>query len=188
MENTMHWKHMLATAAVGATAVFGIGAALPAGAAPTQTPATSSTSRTCEDGHWPVVVYGRPTQLAPGAAAGLYLWHDRDGWHALVTHPGHQKVSFTINVTSQAKLIATEVRDEHDDVVIEHNDDHTATLHAENFGYVDGMNFRTDCSPRIVVSGTIDGRPLTTAEVFVGHGNRHPGHVPFVVTRRTSSD
>ena len=48
------------------------------------------------------VVDGRPTQLAPGAAAGLYLWHDRDGWHAFVTHPGHHKVSFTINVTSQA--------------------------------------------------------------------------------------
>ena len=94
-------------------------------------------------------------------------------------------MSFTINVTSQARLLATEVRDEHDDVVIERHDDHTATLHADNFGYIDGMNFRTDCSPRIVVSGKIDGRPLTAADVFVGHGNRHPGHVPFLVTRKS---
>jgi hypothetical protein len=184
----MNWKHILATATVGGVAALGIGAVLPAGAAPSQSPAPAtapaSSTPKCDDGHWPVAVDGRPTQLTPGAAAGLYLWHDRDGWHAFVTHPGHDKVTFTINVTSQAKLIATEVRDEHDDVVIEHNDDHTATLHADNFGYLDGMNFRTDCSPRIVVSGSIDGQPLTPANVFVGHGNHSPDHVPFVVARR----
>jgi hypothetical protein len=188
---TMNWKHALATAAVGGIAAIGVGAALPAGAATSQTPSTSSSSSTssatatsCSDGHWPAAVDGRPTQLAPGAAAGVYLWHDGAGWHAFVTHPGHQKVTFNISVTSQAKLVATRARDEHDDVVLEHNDDHTATLHAQNFGYLDGMNFRTDCSPRIVVSGTVEGRPLTPSDVFVGRGNDHPDHVPFIVTRK----
>jgi hypothetical protein len=134
--------------------------------------------------HWPVGVDGRPTQLAAGAAAGLYLWHDGDGWHAFVTHPGHDKVTLTINVTSQAPLVATESHDEHDDAVVEHDDDHTATLHADNFGYLDGMNFRTDCSPRIVVTGSVDGRQLTPADVFVGHGNHQPDHVPFVIVRK----
>ena len=67
----MNWKHMLATRSASAELRYlGIGVALPAGAAPTQTPATSAPSSTtsCEDGHWPLVVDGRPTQLAPGAA------------------------------------------------------------------------------------------------------------------------
>jgi hypothetical protein len=184
----MNLKRALASAAVCGTVAIGIGAVLPAGASTPSTSSAPSASAAatprCDDGHWPIVVDGRPTQLAPGATAGLYLWHDSDGWHAFVTHPGHDKVEFRITVHSESPLTATEARDEHDDAVIERNDDHTATLRADNFGYLDGMNFRTDCSPRVVVSGTIDGQALTAAQVFVGHGNHSPDQVPFVVTRK----
>jgi hypothetical protein len=184
----MNVKRALATVAICGSVAIGIGAVMPAGAAPAQSApsnaATAPATTKCDDGHWPLVVDGRPTDLAPGAAAGLYLWHSRDGWHAFVTHPGHDKVEFRITIHSEAPLVANEARDEHDDAVIERNDDHTATLRADNFGYLDGMNFRTDCSPRIAVSGTVDGQPLTAAEVFIGHGNHNPDQVPFVVARK----
>lgn len=57
------------------------------------------------------------------------------------------------------------------------------TLRARNFGYLDGMSFRTACGRGIEVSGTIDGMPLSPAHVFVGHDRSHPAQFPVTIKR-----
>jgi hypothetical protein len=185
----MNLKRMIAMAAISGTAAIGIGAVLPAGAQ-TSTPSTtsgpepSSETTGCQFGQWPAQAQGRPVQLQAGATAGLYLWHDDVGWHAFVTHANHNPAVFRITVRSTTKIYGVETDDESGDAVIEHADDHAVTLRAANFGYLDGMNFRTACGKGIEVSGTIDGRPLDSAHVFVGHDGAHPGQVPVVIKRK----
>jgi len=188
----MNLKRMVAMAAVCSTAAIGVGAVLPAGAqtssssppaSATSGPEPSSETTGCEFGQWPAEVQGRPAQLEAGAPAGLYLWHDDHGWHAFVTHANHNPVTFRITVRSATKIYGVETHDESGDAVIEHADDHAVTLRARNFGYLDGMNFRTACGKGIEVSGTIDGHPLDAAHVFVGHDGDHPGQFPVTIKR-----
>ena len=181
----MNLKRVIAMAAITGTAAIGLGAALPAGAQTSASDAPEPTAETtgCQFGQWPAAVNGRPVQLQPGATAGLYLWHDDTGWHAFVTHANHRPVTFRITVKSTTKIYGVETHDEGGDAVIEHADDHAVTLRARNFGYLDGMNFRTACGRGIEVSGTIDGHPLDAAHVFVGHDGNHPAQVPVVIKR-----
>ena len=80
-----------------------------------------------------------------------------------MTHANHKPVVFRITVKSSTKIYGVETHDEGGDAVIEHADDHAVTLRATNWGYLDGMNFRTACGRGIEVSGTIDGHPLDAA-------------------------
>ena len=57
-----------------------------------------------------------------------------------------------------------------------------------NHGYVDGVNFHTDCARALVVSHLNRGNVhLPTSEVYLGVSKAHPRHVPFVVHRALSS-
>lgn len=186
----MNLKRVMAMAAVCGTAAIGLGTVLPAGAQSssgvpdntgTTEPAAEATG--CQFGQWPGEVQGRPMQLGAGADAGLYLWHNDHGWHAFVTHADHQQVTFRITVRSATNVYGVESHDERGDGVIEHADQHTVTLRATNYGYLDGMNFRTACGRGIEVSGTINGQPLTASQIFVGHDGDHPAHFPVTITR-----
>jgi hypothetical protein len=189
----MNLKRVIAMAAVCGTVAIGMGAVLQAGAQPSSGPPSaaatgsapepSSETTGCRFGQWPTSVQGRPMQLQAGATAGLYLWHDTYGWHAFVTHANHTPVVFRITIKSSTKIYGVETRDEGGDAVIEHADDHAVTLRATNWGYIDGMNFRTACGRGIEVSGTIDGHPLDAAHVFVGHDGDHPGQFPITIKR-----
>jgi len=180
----MNLKRIMAAAAVCGVVAIGLGTVLPAGAQTgrdTSEPAPETTQ--CQYGQWPGEVHGRPVQLQPGAEAGLYLWHDDHGWHAFVTHADHTPVLFRITVRSTSKIYGVETHDEHGDAVIEHADDHAVTLRARNFGYLDGMNFRTACGPGIEVSGRINGTPLQASQVFIGHDGEHPATFPVKIKR-----
>lgn len=186
----MNLKRVIAMATITGAVAIGIGAVLPAGAqtnAPTtatgSAPEPSSETTGCSFGQWPDAVQGRPVQLQAGANAGLYLWHDTTGWHAFVTHANHRPVVFRITVRSTTKIYGVETHDEGGDAVIEHADDHAVTLRATNYGYLDGMNFRTACGQGIEVSGTIDGVALTPAHVFVGHDGNNPPQFPVRIKR-----
>jgi hypothetical protein len=184
----MNLKRIIAMAAISGAAAIGLGAVLPAGAqsdTPSSGTGTEPSSETtgCQFGQWPAEVQGRPVPLQAGATAGLYLWHDDHGWHAFVTQANHEPVVFRITVKSTTKIYGVETHDESGDAVIEHADTHAVTLGARNFGYLDGMNFRTACGRGIEVSGTIDGHPLDAAHVFVGHDGDHPGQFPVTIKR-----
>src|SRR5207245_2055907 len=164
---TMNLKRVIAMTAISGVAAIGLGGLLPAGAqTASDAPEPAAEATGCAYGQWPAEVQGRPVQLQAGAAAGLYLWHDDHGWHAFVTHANHRPVEFRITVRSTTRIYGVETHDESGDAVIEHADEHAVTLRARNFGYLDGMNFRTECGTGIEVSGTIDGAPLNAAHVF----------------------
>jgi len=186
----MNLKRVIVMATVWCAAAIGLGTVLPAGAqTATSVPDSTGTSEPaaettgCQFGQWPADVQGRPVQLKAGAEAGLYLWHNDHGWHAFVTHADHQKVTFRITVRSTTNIYGVETHDERGDAVIEHADEHAVTLRATNYGYLDGMNFRTGCGRGIEVSGTINGQPLTASQVFVGHDGDHPANFPVTIKR-----
>jgi hypothetical protein len=190
----MRVRNLFAGLAIGALGVTGAFAAMPAGAqtAPTTTdptatgnqPEPAAETTQCQFGHWPADVQGVPASFHSGSAAGLYLWHTDTGWKAAVTHPGHFPVVFKIRVESSGKIYGVERHDEgHDDVRV--NATRTAAgLRSVDWGYIDGMAFRTACAEHIVVSGTIDGLPLRNEQVFIGANGHHPDSVPFAIERQ----
>lgn len=177
----MNIKRTLAIVGVTGAVAFGLGPVVTAGADQPPEPAAETTG--CEYGHWPAAVEGRPVQLEPGATAGLYLWHSDTGWHAFVTHQNHIPVVFRVTVKSPTKIYGVETHTERGDAVIEHADDHAVTLRATNFGYLDGMNFRTACGKGIEVTASIDTVPLSEAHVFVGEDGHNPPQMPLPIPR-----
>ena len=121
------------------------------------TPATATTT-VCSETHWPVSVQGKPTMLKTGGAAGDYLWHDSNGWHLRVTHPGHAKVTFT----GRKK---------------------TLTYKFYNYGYIDGIDFKTACAQRLGISAAVNGHKLSTSRIWLGRHGRHPLENRFVVVK-----
>jgi len=168
---------------------IGIGLmALPAGvaaASPTTTAAATPTVATpaCVDGHWPVSVHGRPIIFHAGGAAGDYLWHDGNGWHLRVTHPGHKGVVFSGRIVSDAPLTEAPVKLEANDVVTLSADKKTITYCFVNYGYIDGFDFRAPCSHGLAFTGRMGGLRLADWQIRLGTHSRHPLENPFVLRR-----
>ena len=144
--------------------------------------AGGASSGTCT-GHWPAETQGQPATFQAGAATGDYLWHNSNGWHLRVTHPGHDKMVFRGVIRSAADIQAVPRHDEHGDVVVDRNA-HTVTFRFDNFGYVDGLDFRTACSPRLTFDFTVDGHQAPVDHVFIGRDGDHPLENPFTVLRQ----
>jgi hypothetical protein len=136
----------------------------------------------CDNGHWPGVVQGQPSTLQAGAAEGVYLWHDDGGWHLRVTHPAHDKVVFTGRIQSATRVAATPRHDEKADVVLERGEK-SVSFRFTNYGYIDGLDFRTACSPRLTFSLKVNGKKLSALRVFTGSANNHPTSDPFTLRR-----
>ncbi|MGH9187190.1 MAG: hypothetical protein ACRD0U_15460 [Acidimicrobiales bacterium] len=181
----MRLRRIMATVAAAAAVAVGTGGWLgPAGSAPAQAgPEPVEETSGCRFGQWPDDVNGRPAELEAGAATGLYLWHGEDGWGAAVTHPGHRPVRFEVVVRSSGRIYAVERRTERRDDVDVSADFDTARLHALNWGWIDGMAFRTACAKRIVVSGSIDGVPIAPDQVFLGRHGVNPTGTPVLIER-----
>jgi hypothetical protein len=52
-----------------------------------------------------------------------------------------------------------------------------------NYGGVDGIDFRTHCAPSITFELKADGQELQTFQVHLGEYGLHPTSVPFTVQR-----
>lgn len=167
---------VLATAATLAVA----GGPTPASAAVTQ---ADSTTTSCPSGRWPSSVQGRPVSLEPGAATGIYLWHNRSGWHLRATHPGSKKVVLTGRITSTRPMRKTPVALEGADWVALSADRKTIRFRFTNHGHLDGFDFTTACAQSISVTGAVNGTQLTSAQVFLGDDGNHPTSVPFRIER-----
>jgi hypothetical protein len=171
---------LVAAAGIAVTAMAG-----PAAAATTA-------KKDCDETHWPASVQGRPSTLQDGAAKGVYLWHDNEGWHLRVTHPRpadaggqeqtSQKVVFTGRIESATKIDAVPRHDEKADVVLERGEKNVS-FRFTNYGYIDGLDFRTACAPRITFAFKADGKKLPSSMIFVGSTNMHPKTDPFTVRR-----
>ncbi|OGO51959.1 MAG: hypothetical protein A2Z32_12505 [Chloroflexi bacterium RBG_16_69_14] len=140
---------------------------------------------TCDEGRWPARVQGQPATFAAGARAGDYLWHDANGWHLRVTHPGTAKVIFNGTVTSNAALTVRGYRLETGDGITLSADKKTLTYRFANHGRVDGLDFRTACASRLWFKGSMAGAKLPVGRIWIGRAGHHPLQNPFVILRNS---
>lgn len=175
----------------GVIALMGAGAgattlaapAAPATTAPSSTPGPT-TCTIGHDGEWPDFATGMPKNFEAGAKAGVYLWHNTDGWHLRVTHVNDKHRTYSGEITTGGTITDVSA------VKVEKNDHHelgpnghALTFKFNNYGGVDGLDFRTSCAPRLHVELRADGNILPTENVFIGHGSTNPTSVPFVIER-----
>jgi hypothetical protein len=179
----MTTRRALTGGLIGILALAGMLVAPGSTLAATGSPAATTTTTVCTDGHWPATVQGVPTLWHAGAAAGDYLWHDATGWHLRVTHRGTGRVVFSGRIVSSAPMTAAPVRLEAGDAFTLSADHRTLTYRFVNHGLVDGLNFRTDCARRIVIAGGMNGSKLGVGRFWIGRGNHHPLENPFVIAR-----
>lgn len=163
---------------------LGIVFAMPAGvAAAAPAPATATTTAaTCDAGHWPASVQGRP-QFHTGSRAGDYIWHDATGWHLRVTHPGSRAVVFSGTITAGQALTVKGVRLETGDTFTVSPDQKTVTYRFVNHGKIDGLDFTTACAKHLTFGGRMNSLRLPTGRIWIGHRGRHPLENPFVLRR-----
>lgn len=166
---------------IAASVVLAVTAAL----APVALSATPASAAPCPTGTWSSTAQGRPATLAPGSARGLYLWHDSDGWHVRVTHPGNNKVRFTglIDSVGTGPFDFATVATESNDIVALNPFAGKIKFRMENRGRIDGFDFKVGCVKRFSVSAQIDGAPIANSQVFLGAGSANPTSVPFVMER-----
>jgi hypothetical protein len=138
----------------------------------------------CVNGHWPADVQGKPGNLKAGGPTGLYVWHDTNGWSIRVTHPTKTHVTFTGRITTDGQLYGVERRTENNDRVVFSESANAVAYKFQNYGGIDGIDFKTKCANRLTFTGTLDGQTLKAAQVFIGANAHHPGGVPFVIRRQ----
>jgi hypothetical protein len=178
----MH-RRLSAAVLATATTLTLAAAAMPANAAITQSDSATATAASCPNGNWPGTVQGRPESLKAGAARGIYLWHSRTGWHLRATHRTHNKVVFTGSITASRPMRERPRKLEGADWVALSADRKTIRFRLTNYGGIDGFDFKTACAESITVTGAVQGKQLTSAQVFLGKGGNHPTSVPFQIER-----
>ena len=167
---------------VGATFVV----AGPASAA-TQAKPKPVDGRRCVGNHddeWPDWVNGKPAGLDAGDTGGVYLWHDNDGWHVVVTHRGDDKKVLAGVIRTRGTIVDVHgVALERDDKFVVSSDGHQLAFRFVNYGHIDGFTFQTRCAPRLGFGFKADGHPLAAGRLVIGHLDRHPRQDPFTITR-----
>jgi len=186
----MNWKNFIvgSALAVGVIAASaGVSAAATAPSpAPPQVPAPSTAPK-CDDvrdGAWPLWVQGKPDSLDAGATGGVYMWHDRDGWHVRVTHATDDKTTFTGRLQSVGTFVGVKaISLEQNDTLQVGTGGHVVNFKFENYGHIDGFDFRTSCAPSIAVTLSRGEHRLPTDRVFIGDHKAHPAGNPFRIRR-----
>jgi hypothetical protein len=173
---------------LAAVSVIGLSLTATAVLATSQAAVATAKPKTCtvatDDGHWPTYVNGKPAGIDPHTTAAIYMWHDKDGWHVRVTHRTHNKRSFSGQITTGGKLIGVKpVRLEKSDKFAVSADKHTVTFFFKNYGYIDGLDFRTGCAPSLSFGFQSDGKTSPASRVVIGKGAVHPASNPFVIDR-----
>jgi hypothetical protein len=146
--------------------------------------ATTPTAAACDKTPWEAKVQGAPAGFGAGSPSGDYLWHNTNGFHLRVTHAHSDLRVYSATITSSAPLRMERVRLEGADVAKLSANRRTIVFVFANHGYVDGIDFHTDCATRLTVSRLhIGNRNLDRHRVFLGAAKAHPAAVPFVVHR-----
>jgi hypothetical protein len=179
----------LTAAALSATGL-GILAA-PAGAATSASASASAPSAAaaaCDRAPWEAKVQGAPKGFGAGSASGDYLWHDTHGFHLRVTHgKNHDQRVYSGQINSSAPMRVERVKLEKGDSVKLAANRKSLVFVFANHGYIDGINFHTDCARALTVSKLhIGSSNLTRSRVYLGHAKAHPAKVPFTVHRHVS--
>jgi hypothetical protein len=141
---------------------------------------------TCVKGAWAPETLGRPTSFQAGSN-GAYLWHDPDGgWALRVTHSGPRvRVVFSGSLYSASGqfIDVTTVASGGNDIVYETANKRTVYFRFVDDGWVDGLNFGTECAKAFTVNIHEGGKLESPSAVFLGSGLVNPLGNPFRVER-----
>lgn len=180
----MNVKALAVTALAAAAVAGGAGAAsADAGTPPTPNAACAT------DSHWPGYAQGRPDGF-DAHDNGAYLWHNpTGGWAVRVSHPrlpgGANQVAFSGRIISKGVIGHVQrVRDERNDSVSVSPNGHVLTFHLVNYGWVDGFDFTTSCTPALGVGLRADGVSIQPRFVHIGDRKVNPRSDPFSIRRR----
>ena len=123
---------------------------------------------------------GRP-DFSAGSELGAFVWHDSEGLHVRVTTKGKTH-TFTGKVCSKriAKLHPANL--EAEDTVSIGPKGHCVLFKLTNHGGIDGFDLRIE-GPEAKFSIELNGHMLDANRIWIGSGNVHPAHNPFVLTR-----
>jgi hypothetical protein len=136
------------------------------------------------DDRWPGWTSHRPADVDPKTADGVYMWHDGHGWHVRATHRSLARKSFSGRIVTSGRFFAvSSTRLEGHDRRHVSKDRHVIVFRFENHGAIDGLDFRTSCSPSIRFTFVGDGDKLPADAVQIGRGGVQPDGNPFTITR-----
>ena len=137
-----------------------------------------------ECGAWGARVQGAPIFFDATDRTGDYLWHDDTGFHLRVTHRGAGRDDFAGTISSPTPMHLSPVRLEGYDRADLSPDGRTLTFVFANRGYIDGVDFTTECAQELTVAAlTANDDPLPSDRVFLGVGRINPPQVPFDLHR-----
>lgn len=174
----------IAVAVVGTAAVSGLLTLAGPASAATPAPSAAAAAAKCDAGPWAARIQGVPKGLSAGSRSGDYLYHDSHGMHLRVTQPGHTRTVYTGVISSSAVLRIDPVKLEKGDSVKLSANHKSFTFVFSNYGYVDGVNFHTDCASTITVSHlNVGNKALSKDHIYLGVTRAHPSTVPFTIHR-----
>lgn len=181
-------RTLAAAAGMGALACAGFALVAPssvADAATADPPAPTTQQLACDKAPWAPRVQGTPQGFGPGAQSGDYLWHTATGFHLRVTHGhNHDGRVYTGVIHSNKPMRLQPVKLEGRDAVALSANRKTIYFKFENHGFVDGIDFHTDCARTLTLSKLdVGGHALPTNHINLGYFSEHPAHVPFSVHR-----
>lgn len=174
----MNLKKIAATGVMAALVVGTAATAAVASGTSSTTPSTTCLPNGADD-QWPAFAQG-----APARSAGVAVWHNDDGWHVRVTHNTlHDRVFSGVVETRGALVDVTPVGLERNDHLKVGPGKHTILFRFNNYGRLDGFDFRTSCAPSLNFLFLSDGRRVPAARISIGSNGVHPAHNPFRITR-----
>ena len=98
------------------------------------------------------------------------------------------RVLHTGEITASAPIRLVPVKPEKGDYVCLSANNRTIVFGFADHGYVDGVNFHTDCALTLGVSHLNRGNVhLPPSDVYLGATKVHPRHVPYMVHRAAAS-
>jgi hypothetical protein len=169
---------------VGVALVSGAVMAVTGVAVESSAGATTVPSCTTHDDPWPAYTQGQPAGINPMTAAGVYMWHDVNGWHIRVTHHTDSLRTFSGQLITNGTFVnVTAVKLEAGDAFAVSPNHHTISFLFTNYGHIDGLNFMTHCSTQIGIAYQSDGVTVPPARIIIGHNSVHPANDPFTINR-----
>jgi hypothetical protein len=148
----------------------------------------------------PSTVEGRPT-VGPGAAKGVYIWHERAGWRVRVTHDlaklevngvtKPQLIEVRGRITStrpfgKVRTIRLEDRQRGEWVSVQRPKRRAMEFRFVNGGFIDGINFTAGCAGKLSFTVWEVTRDATTGTVARTQLPVYVGSTPTLVTSTTS--
>lgn len=124
---------------------------------------------------------GKPDKFKAGKL-NTAVWHDDDGQHVRFSTAGKVDRKYSGKICAEKIAKADGFELEANDKLEVGADGVCLTFDFTTDGAVDGIDFRAD-GAGVTYELLIDGKPVKKGDIWIGAGNIHPKHSPFVLNR-----